>query len=672
MAKKPAVPSSQGPTTARVIAPPALPPSPLLPKSWLTAGQQVWILVMMAILFYGSSIINDFAVDDKIVYHENMYVKEGISGIPSLLKYDTFQGYFKKDKQLLEGGRYRPLSLITFAIEYQIWGLNPHLSHAINVLLYALTLVALLYLCRRYLFRNHPELAFLAVLLFAIHPIHVECVTNIKGRDELLGFLFIIGVMIGAFGMVLENGKKAMGFTFVIVGFLLSVLAKENALTYLAIVPLMLYCFTEAKLKRILIPTALLIVMAGGYIAFRMETTGLVTQTKNTIPMNDPYMLANGTQKIATIVQIFNQYIRMLLFPHPQAWDYGYNQFPYKGFGDKAVLFSLLVNGALFVIAVLGLKKKKPYAFGILFYFIALSIICNLLVNIGVFMADRFLYQPSFGFAIALSSLALWYYYDSNWGKAESRKRILAGVFGLVFALSLFKTWHRSWQWGNEDRLFKADVASVPQSANANKSCGSAYYREFQAAKDPEVQYAKLDSAINYYRRALAIYDKFGDASDNILVAYSAMNPIEEKRDTFFAKALAVNPGQVIYHYNPTEAEKKFKEAKQYPHDLEYAKELFHQGLYFNPGEDKIWYFLGAEVYAKQFNYTNAARCFQRCVTFQPNNGDYWHDFGVMLYNNKQYKDALVAFERTVALNPNHPSVRNSIAETQSRLKEKP
>jgi hypothetical protein len=77
-----------------------------------------------------------------MVYWQNAYVQKGFAGIRDIFGADSFMGYFQKKENLnlLEGGRYRPLSLATFAAEVGIFGKDhPGISHFINILLYGLT-----------------------------------------------------------------------------------------------------------------------------------------------------------------------------------------------------------------------------------------------------------------------------------------------------------------------------------------------------------------------------------------------------------------------------------------------------------------------------------------------------------------------------------------------------
>src|ERR1035437_2452171 len=91
-------------------------------------------LIILALLSVGlniNTLFHQYALDDEVVLKENKFVKKRIKGIPDILRTDYVYGYTIKEN-ILTGARYRPLSLILFAFEYQFLGANPLISHLIN------------------------------------------------------------------------------------------------------------------------------------------------------------------------------------------------------------------------------------------------------------------------------------------------------------------------------------------------------------------------------------------------------------------------------------------------------------------------------------------------------------------------------------------------------------
>ena len=154
------------------------------------------ILFCLGFLIYANTWTHDYALDDSIVIVDNVFTSKGLSGIKDLFTSDTFYGFFNQSGKdnLVQGGRYRPLSLATFALEVELFGMKPGVSHWINSLLYAL-LGLLVFSVLNRLFKDQRQgvvIAFWSTLLFVVHPLHTEVVANIKGRDEILALGFAL------------------------------------------------------------------------------------------------------------------------------------------------------------------------------------------------------------------------------------------------------------------------------------------------------------------------------------------------------------------------------------------------------------------------------------------------------------------------------------------------
>ena len=98
-----------------------------------------WLIFLFGFFLYANTISFDYALDDKIVITNNEFTKKGVAGIADLVSNDSMVGFFGKKKNLVSGGRYRPLALVTHALEWEVFGKNPSISHFINALLYGFT-----------------------------------------------------------------------------------------------------------------------------------------------------------------------------------------------------------------------------------------------------------------------------------------------------------------------------------------------------------------------------------------------------------------------------------------------------------------------------------------------------------------------------------------------------
>lgn len=331
----------------------------------------IWLLFLITLIVYGNSVFNDYALDDSLVITQNDFVKKGLSGIKDIFTTDSFTGFFKQDKELVQGGRYRPLSLATFAAEYSLWGLKPALSHSINVLIFGLLIITLLKTLKtvfRFLMPNQEWalVTFFGTLIFAVHPVHTEVVANIKGRDELLAVLFMLLSLVFSIRSLVSPSIKNIAAAGLL--FFAALLSKENALALLAIFPVILLLdFRRTKFLRFALTLFVLIISASLYLIIRIRVTGGLTEGVSDELMNNPFLHADPGQKSATILYTLILYLKLLVFPHPLTYDYYPYHIDLREWDDIAVLFSLFLNAGLIALSIMIHKKNRFVAFGMLF-----------------------------------------------------------------------------------------------------------------------------------------------------------------------------------------------------------------------------------------------------------------------------------------------------------------
>src|ERR1035437_3769475 len=229
------------------------------------------LITVFVFLIYGNSIKNEYALDDNYVTVTNLKepgnsrVAKGIKGIPEIFS----SHYVESSSQSFE---YRPLVLATFAIEYQFFGSNPHVSHFISVLIYALTCLLLFSILCKLLKNYNIVFPLLIIFLFITHPIHTEVVDNIKCRDELLSFLFGI-CSLHFFLKSTEAKNKWLPVVLAIVFLLMALLCKRTAVLFIALIPLAIYFFTSIKLKQIVIISVFPLL---AFLVYRVLTRALI------------------------------------------------------------------------------------------------------------------------------------------------------------------------------------------------------------------------------------------------------------------------------------------------------------------------------------------------------------------------------------------------------------
>ncbi len=514
------------------------------PASSLIRKCQIALFVF-AFILYGNTLTHDYAQDDAIVITDNMFTTDGFAGIPGLLTKDTFFGFFKEEgkAKLVSGGRYRPLSPIMFAIGWQFFGENPFIGHLWNVVLYGLIGILLFGLFRECKLDSKtgiPIISLAASMLFLAHPIHTEVVANIKGRDEIMALL---GAIVSLYSVFKSRKKSSARFKWLAlsgVAMFLGCMSKENTITFLAIIPLSLWFFKKATIGEALKATLPAFIGAVGFLMIRTMILGVDFGGAPNELMNNPFLkVVNGQyvsfdtgEFLATVSFTLGKYIQLLFFPHPLTHDYYPRHIDIMSFGDVAVWLAIVMNVVLLVMAVLGLRKKRVYSYGILFYFVTMSIVSNIVFPIGTNMSERFLFMPSVGFSLAIGYLIL--------TKIKS-KSMAYGLIGVLVLLFTVKTIHRNNAWKNDFTLFNTDKHISKNSAKINNAVAGSLSSAAFDEQNIAVKNQQLEEAVLRADKAISIHPNYKNA---YLIKGNALHYLDKYKEAeiWYDRALNIDP----------------------------------------------------------------------------------------------------------------------------------
>ena len=482
------------------------------------------IFIVLSFVLYHSSLNFGFVLDDKIVLSENEYTKKGLAGIGDLLGSDSFQGYFGEQKEILQGGRYRPLSLISFAVEHQVFGLNAMVYHLNNILIYGFS-IFIAFLTLRRVFKNKStdaldlvlSTSFLACLIFLVHPIHTEAVANIKGRDEILSFLFSMLTLLFAFRYYDKN--KWSELIWANIFFMLGFLSKENTMTFLAIVPVALLLFRKSNIKKISPVVISLLVTTVLYFIIRIQALGyFLIDNPSTDIMNNPFVNMGAIEKYATITYTLLVYLKLIFVPIELTHDYYPFHIPTMNLGQWQVWLSLIIHGFMVYTIIRYWNQKKKIVFGLFFYLAALSIVSNIVINVGTTMNERFIFTALLGFCIVLvvGMKQLVQHFGST-GEGMKAQWPLLAMLGTLIVLYSFKTLDRVPAWESELKLNQAAIKVSKNSARANSFTATAYFNTYKETTDREERKKLLELAKPYSQKAIELYPAYMNA--NIMVA---------------------------------------------------------------------------------------------------------------------------------------------------------
>ena len=310
-------------------------------KTTPTSPKTLWFalsLVVFSFIIFGNSIRNGFSMDDDLVTStsENYLledVEQGISGIPAIFK----RRYVSNGNQNYS---YRPVTSASFAIERSLYSTDDFdkrasFSHFINILLYGVIGVMLFFLLLRLLPDINIWLAWITVLIFMVHPIHSEVVNNIKCRDELLVFIFGLSALFQTLKGIKENKTKWYRYLLTFLFIALSALSKKTGLVFMGLIPLTILFHTKTNLRR-LIPFIVLGILGGLMLIFTAKL--LIDQPKSVRQHlffeNPLYADGNFSDKLGTFFYSIGWYCKMMVWPYPLRYYYGYNQVPIAAWGS--------------------------------------------------------------------------------------------------------------------------------------------------------------------------------------------------------------------------------------------------------------------------------------------------------------------------------------------------
>ena len=657
---------------------------------------QSLFIIVLSLALYSNTLWFDFNLDDGLIITENQFTKKGISGIKDILSNDAFVGFFGKQKSLVAGGRYRPLSQVMFAVEYQIFGANPFPGHLVNILMYAF-LCWFLFLILRKLFKTDNKLPwyrsmpFVITILYAAHPLHTEVVANIKGCDEIMSLLGALGALYFTL-RYLETNKPAQLIWSSLCLFL-GLMSKENSITFVAIIPLTIFVFTKYPLKKNIIATAPLLAMALLFIIIRTAVLGSVINNEiEKELLNNPFLGATATQKFATTLYTWLIYLKLLFFPHPLTHDYYPKQIPIIELSDIRAIAPLIIYLALGVWAVVKIKSRNIIAYSILFFLLSFSIVSNLVFPIGTFMNDRFMFMPMLGFCIIIA----WFFVKtlSKWIKEpDTYKNTAVTMLVIVLAAYSLKTFTRNFVWKDGYTLFTTDVKVSSNSAKCNVSAGELSINKALKETDENKKHQLLNDAVNYLTKGVSIHPlyvggwhKLGDAYlyleqwaqaiasyQNVLrinpTHHDALNNltyVAQKSNekgfykeslTAYKTLLSLEPDTLLLYTQVADVYEKLNK-------VDSAIIMCNQALKKNPRFGASYSKLG-EIHGKMLGDMKTSLSFLlKAYDINPKDGSNLENLGVAYGILKDFPKSIQYFNAAINLDPENPQLYSNLAGT--------
>ena len=597
-----------------------------------------YLPVLAAFFVYVNTITHDFTLDDAIVIYDNDFTKQGIKGIPALLKYDTFRGFFKVEGKdnLVSGGRYRPLTPIMFALERSI-STKPWFHHLMNVLWYAALVWIILLFLNIILPARLQPLAWMTTMIFALHPIHTEVIANIKGRDE------IVSMALGLLATYLLVKQKKHATLWSVLLIFLALLAKEMAITFIPIAMITFYFFRKTSFLNTIKKSWPLILGAVIYILLRTSVLGFSSFEPTMEMMNNPFVkLSNGQyeffslpEKVSSIIYALGLYLKLLFFPHPLTHDYYPRQLNILSFSDWRVLLSIVAYISLIYIMLKGWQKRKIYSYAIAFFLLSLILISNIIFPIGTHMGERFVFLASLGFSLLMAYIIL-----SLFKNGFVRQVILISIL-VLFAI---KTITRNVVWKDDYTLFTTDVKTSSNSAKCLNAAAGSIITKCLNQNNENCNSNEIDLGISYAQEAIRIHPNYKNAHLILGNGYF----IQDKYDdaiTSYKNALRIDPNMADAKKNLVivlaKAARYFGEKKN---DFNKSIKLLNEAKTIDPDNNEVIRLLGV-AHGVKGDLEKALQYFSDFYRRNPDNEDGIKNL-IMTYRNMGDLEKAEALER--------------------------
>ena len=397
------------------------------------------LAIVLSFALFGNGIGGNFVLDDTIVVVGNPF----ISG-----RLDEFWKIFTNPYFAYQPrpGLYRPLTIASYSLNSFIFGFSPVGFHVVNILLHALTSFLIFVL----LYRIRGKItAFAGFMFFMFLPIHVEAVTSIVGRAEILSLLFTVGALILA---LKQRYVFASGLFF------LGLLSKEMALSFLPLFLFLEFLWHKKRFKEAakdflcFIPPLIL------YSILRYVALGGYFLKNDATPVYNPIKFAPFLSGLWTSFRVFYLYLEKIFFPYSLSSDYSFNQIPLV----KSIFTSVeaILGVTIFCLLVFLFFRTKDFLmrFGIIIFLASYFVVSNWIFKTGTVMAERLMYTPSLGLALIAGAIVNYLVLKI------SNKKILYGFLSLIFIFYGFVILDRNKDWLSDKSLFESAYSAAPNS----------------------------------------------------------------------------------------------------------------------------------------------------------------------------------------------------------------
>lgn len=632
-------------------------------QGWNNPLLHAILVASVALIVYLNSFPGLFILDDVPIVRDNPLLLS--FDLTILLRSDYWHG-------IANTGLYRPLTILSLALNRAVLGEAPWGFHLVNVLLHVAVTVMTWAVLRKWGFSSF--VALFSGLLFAAHPMHTEVVDVVVGRSELLAAFFMLVALYAA----REGNQRG---TIVTLGaFSLALLSKEHAI---ALIPLLLVLeFFRDGVVRIRRQPG----RYGGLLLITVlwllwRKFGVVYLLPPQIPSaaTTPLIFAPFSTRLLTGLLLQGLYLLKLLLPSGLQIYYTTTELPSLVELRLSVEVVIIAGVTLLVLGgvLSGWRRKSVIAFFLLAYFISFAPTANILLPIGVTFAERLSYFPSIWFCCAIAASAEFF-----------SPRFQREVLGCLLLYLLFLgglCLIRNHEYTNDIRLYRSEVQNNPRDERgwinyAESLACAGRLPEADAAYRTALQLAPDDI---YSARSFALFLAVAGRRDEALTATQRAQELiaaqtDQVRQAHDLEALAQAYLELA---NPAKALELLDQAAGILNDWSRRPELRVRALSalgrhseavaafasmkLDKPDNEVLYSYGVSLF-QLGRLADAVVPLRRAVS-EMESGEAWNLLGVIAAQQGDWSAAAQSFRRAVTLDPGNQHYRDNLAQAQSR-----
>jgi hypothetical protein len=398
------------------------------------------ILTLFAITFllYASTIRNGFIFSwDDYDYVVNNRFIQGFS-------FDNISAVFSR----FFVGNYAPIHLLSYMLDYQLWGMNPAGYHFVNILLHALNGILLYWIFLKMEFSKLPAL--FGASLFVLHPVQVESVAWVAERKNLLSMLFFLLSLLTYIDYRQTSTGRVRYYVLSMVFLVCALLSKSAAVIFPAII--ICYDYSYCRETRTLRLTDkipfLLLALTASILTIMSQDTGSGGGMRG-------YPGGTPLTTVWTMIPVFLSYLKDLVYPFDLS---PYYIVPIRKYIDGSVIISTITLACLAWLGVISVKRWPRLLFFYSIYILSLLPVMQI-IPILTLKNDRYLYFPMIGVAGAFALLI------SELSKGGVRMRCI--VVAAAVMVSIFfgsAAYYQSKIWKNSITLWQFALHQNPEN----------------------------------------------------------------------------------------------------------------------------------------------------------------------------------------------------------------